>query len=174
MLEIGGFFQGWSKLSITGDGSVFRGEIAPPWDGAVRQFAVSEDDVRALRGMPNQHRNPFMARKLRRPKHTRRDGMEAQLRRPHPQRPERLSGGLQRFAGVPGRPLWFRFQVVPMRVREAVQGRSMMGIPKPSKPSRPAPRRDADLPETQCRITCGRGTPQASRTASLARRRSAH
>ena len=49
MLEIGGFFQGWSKLSITGDGSVFRGEIAPPWDGAVRQFAVSEDDVRALR-----------------------------------------------------------------------------------------------------------------------------
>lgn len=48
MLEIGGYFQGWSKISIAKNGRAFRGEIAPPWGGAVRQLAVSEDDVRAL------------------------------------------------------------------------------------------------------------------------------
>ena len=49
VLEIGGFFQGRSKLSISESGDALQGEIAPPWDRPARHFAVGEDDLLALR-----------------------------------------------------------------------------------------------------------------------------
>lgn len=49
VLEIGGFFQGRSELSIIDSGDALQGEIAPPWGRPARHFAVGEDDLLALR-----------------------------------------------------------------------------------------------------------------------------